>query len=159
VSALESTIHIYSETSLNQPALGPKNMAGLEEWPVLWHFLCKEFLGRYSGRTGFLMFRKVSLYLIIIITWHVYLACIVYSFLFPRHFLLKSKVLQCVKILVYNIYNLVLNLIWLLIKMIFRITGNKAHYCFSMFIGKNVIQEKKAFIKLFQSTSHYQIII
>jgi hypothetical protein len=25
----------YSETSLNQPALGPKNMAGSEGWQVL----------------------------------------------------------------------------------------------------------------------------
>jgi hypothetical protein len=26
---------IYSETSQNRPALGPKNMASLEGWPVL----------------------------------------------------------------------------------------------------------------------------
>jgi hypothetical protein len=29
------SIIIYSETSLNQPALGPKNIAGLEGCPVL----------------------------------------------------------------------------------------------------------------------------
>jgi hypothetical protein len=29
------TQHWYSETSLNRPALGPKNMAGLKGWEVL----------------------------------------------------------------------------------------------------------------------------
>jgi hypothetical protein len=33
---LQSNAYIqYSETSLNWPALGPKNMASLEGWPVL----------------------------------------------------------------------------------------------------------------------------
>ena len=36
---------IYSETSLNRPALGQKNMASLEEWPVLLDSLCKELFG------------------------------------------------------------------------------------------------------------------
>jgi hypothetical protein len=36
----------YSETSLNRPALGTKHMAGLEGWPVLRDFLCKELFSR-----------------------------------------------------------------------------------------------------------------
>jgi hypothetical protein len=37
----------YSETSLNQPALGPKNMASLVRWPVLQDLFCiKELFGR-----------------------------------------------------------------------------------------------------------------
>jgi hypothetical protein len=44
--SLTQGTRIYSETSQNRPALGPNNMAGLEEWPVLWDFLCKEMFGR-----------------------------------------------------------------------------------------------------------------
>jgi hypothetical protein len=36
----------YSETSQNRPALGPKNMPGLEGWPVLCDFLCQEMFSR-----------------------------------------------------------------------------------------------------------------
>jgi hypothetical protein len=36
----------YCETSLNQPALEPKKLAGFEGWPVLSDFLCKELLSR-----------------------------------------------------------------------------------------------------------------
>jgi hypothetical protein len=31
----QSKFDVYSETSLNWPALGPKKLAGLEGWPVL----------------------------------------------------------------------------------------------------------------------------
>jgi hypothetical protein len=37
---------IYCETSLNRPALGPKRLAGLEGWPFLWAFFCKELFSR-----------------------------------------------------------------------------------------------------------------
>jgi hypothetical protein len=36
----------YSETSLNWLALGSKNIADLEGWPVLWDFFCKELFGK-----------------------------------------------------------------------------------------------------------------
>jgi hypothetical protein len=53
-------LHNYSETSLNQPALGPKNMAGLEGWPFLVRLVQRivrqglKKIGRYSGRASFL---------------------------------------------------------------------------------------------------------
>jgi hypothetical protein len=39
-------LYIYSETSLNQTALETKNMPGLEGWPVLLDFFCKELFDR-----------------------------------------------------------------------------------------------------------------
>jgi hypothetical protein len=46
ISQRYNTTCIYSETSQNRSALGPKIMAGLEGWPVLWDFLSKEMFSR-----------------------------------------------------------------------------------------------------------------
>jgi hypothetical protein len=47
---------MYSETSVNHPALGPMKLASSERWLVLWDFLCKEIFGR--DLKNWPMFRK-----------------------------------------------------------------------------------------------------
>jgi hypothetical protein len=52
----------YSEISLNLPALGPKNLVGLNGWPILWDFrIVRQGLKKSAYIQGRLVFWGCSL--------------------------------------------------------------------------------------------------